>query len=265
MDVFLGNPAGRLYRFLEFCRNEDPNAPILHAWANYLGMSRSPAAEVVATISPLLALPNTIEDLLHDLPDHEAHREDFGPALQKAREALSFCVALNNGLQSMLSVYDAGTVTALRMCSRVLQRENYSAVVSEDQVDEVRQRATELINAINEAGDLPSSVRATLLGYAHAALRDLDLFNVAGVDALVDSLDRFRGQVSRDPGLVSALVPNKGVWQAVVRFSEALLVITSLIHTPLAIMEDVHDYQAELIAIPTLVVAPSETIAQPQQ
>lgn len=155
-------------------------------------------------------------------------------------------------------MYDRGTVTALRMCSRTLERDHYSAVAADEQLDEVRQRASELINAINGASGLPQAVRTTLLGYAHAALRDLDLFNIRGVDALVDDLDRFRGQVSRDPGLVSAIAPNRNLWQSVVRFSEALLVITSLVHSPLAIIDDVHDYQAELIA-PTMVVAPSES------
>lgn len=150
-------------------------------------------------------------------------------------------------------------MTALRQCSRVLERSKTFPIPSDAQFSEIRQRATELINAINDADDLPASVRAALLGYAYDALRDLDLYYVQGASPLINDVDRLRGEVSRDPGLVSAVVKDKKLWAAVVHFSEALLVIAALVHTPLAISADVQKYQAQLAAVPTYVVAPADT------
>jgi hypothetical protein len=257
VDVFLGNPAGRLYRFLEHCRTENSQDTILSGWRHYVDYSDdAEPGEVLAAIAPMFGLPDVIEDLLYDLPDHAAHKEDFGPALDSARTALRSCASVAAPMGHMTSQYDAGVVTALRQCSRVLQRDGVSAAPQEDQFDEVRQRASDLLNAINEANGLPPSVRTTLLGYAHAALRDLDLYRVQGIGPLISDLDRLRGEVIRDSGLVSAVVEDKNLWGAIVHFSEALLVIAALVHTPLAISADVQKYQAELNAPPTSIIAP---------
>lgn len=265
MDVFLGNPAGRLYRFLEHCKGSNSQDTILNGWRRYLNYGdETEPSDVLVAMAPVFGLPDAIEDLLYDLPDHEAHKEDFSPALTAARAAIRSCVSVASPMERMTNHYDAGDVTALRQCSRVLQRAHASAAPTDDQFDNVRQRATDLLNAVNEAKDLPASVRATLLGYAHDALRDLDLYYVQGVGPLINDVDRLRGEVSRDPGLVSAVVKDKKLWAAVVHFSEALLVIAALIHTPLAISADVQKYQAQLAAVPTFVVAPAETTSSDQ-
>lgn len=261
MDVFLGNPAGRLYRFLDHCQKENPNDSILNGWRRYLDLdpSKSPT-EVLSGMSPLFVLPGTVMKRLQNLPDAEAHLEDYSHSLFAASLALDCAAQANSRMEILQANFDSGDVTALRLCSRVLEKDSRSAVATDAQLSDVRGSAVELIDAINAASDLPAEVRETLLGYAHAAVRDIDRYNVVGVEALIAGSDRLRGQAYRDPGLVSATVAEKSVWQAVVRFSEALLVVASLVHSPLAISSDVQKYQAELGAsIPTIVVAPVDS------
>jgi hypothetical protein len=140
--------------------------------------------------------------------------------------------------------FNSGHVQALRSCSRVLQRFPGSGGVPEDeQLAEVRDSAQELIDSINSATDLPSTIRETLLGYAHSAIRDVALFKVGGLDALTREANRLRGQVRFDPGSVLPPVKEKGVWVALKRLATALEVMVMISHAPIAIAGDVEKYQ----------------------
>lgn len=104
MDVFIANPAGRLYRFLEHCKGESSQDTILNGWRHYLNIGEdTEPGDVLAVIAPIFGLPDAIEDLLYDLPDHEAHKEDFGFALTAARAALRSCNSVSAPMGHMTS------------------------------------------------------------------------------------------------------------------------------------------------------------------
>ena len=260
MDVFLGNPAGRLYRFLEHCAQEESEDSILNGVGRYLGMSAKAITptRVLSTIAPLFELPGNAIGRLRVLPDRAEHIEDYEPALMAASAALGCLAQANAKMAVMQRTYNAGDVRALRACSRVLGKEPRSAVATDDQLDEIRVRALELVDAIRNSDTLPTEVSQTLLGYAYDALEGVDYYRVGGTDALVKSSDQLRGQAFRDPGFLTAAASEKKIWPAIVRFSEALLVVSVLTHTPLAIGEDVQQFQAALNALPpTVLVAPA--------
>lgn len=266
MDTFLNDPAGRLYRFFEHCASGNPNQQILEAWRMYLELpDGTPRVEVLKAVSPFFSMPSAILEKLRSIDHSVEHIEDYGPALEAAGDALAMAVESTSPLHVMNQKINGADVTALRACSRVLQRIPNAGSVSEDQLKEVRASAEELIDSINEATDLPGSLRATLLGYAHAAILDVDRFRVGGLDALVRDANEFRGQLDLDPGKIIPPKTASRVWKALVRYSEAMFIVATLVHTPLAIGEDANSYreslQALTVSAPTTVVAPA---ASPQ-
>lgn len=243
---------------MEHCQKENGNDSILNGWRRYLGLDNTaPAVEVLSGASPLFGLPDVVLERLRNTEDAAAHEEDYGPSLAATKAALACVSQASDQMAVMQRTFDSGDVRALRQCSRVLQKDVRQIVAADEQLEEIRLSAQNLVEAINEATDLPPTVRETLLRYAHDALRDVSLYNVNGADALVRDSDQLIGQARRDPGLVSAAHEHSNVWDAVVRFSEALVVITTLLHAPIAISEDVKTYQAALTSLaPIEILAP---------
>ncbi|WIB61699.1 hypothetical protein DEJ13_07675 [Curtobacterium sp. MCLR17_007] len=263
MDKFLSNPAGRLYRFLEHCERENGNDSVLEGWRRYLDLPGGASSiEILGGIAPLFVLPKLIADLLLSTEHAEENLDDFRPALEAARDAMSIAAESTTQMVQMQRKFNAGHVQALKSCSRVLQRlPGAGAVPEDDQLAEVRDSAQELIDSIDNATDLPDTVRETLLGYAHSAIRDVDLFKVGGLDALEREANRFRGQVELNPGSVLPPVKEKGIWVALKRFATALEIIVLASHAPIAIAADVEEYKQAILSItaelPAEVIAPA--------
>lgn len=266
MDKFLSNPAGRLFRFLEHCGQENGNDTVLQGWRRYLELPEgSSAVEILTGVAPFFPLPDLIFEQLRSMDDAEEHLDDFTPALEAARQALSVAVESTNRMAEMQRRFNAGDIQALRHCSRVLQRLPSAGLPSDDQLSEVRDSAQSLVDAILDATDLPAAVRETLLGYANAAIRDVDLFKVGGLDALVREANRFRGQVENNPGSMFPPAKEEGVWANLKRFATALGIVVAITHAPIAIGEDIKEYRQDLLSIttpaPEVLVAPGPSSA----
>lgn len=266
MDKFLSNPAGRLYRFLEHCAQENGNDTVLQGWRRYLELPEgSSAVEILTGVAPFFPLPDLIAEQLMTMDDADEHLDDFAPALDAAREALSIAVESTVHMTQMQRRFNPGHVQALRHCSRVLQRLPSAGLPSDDQLNEVRASAQSLVDAILAASDLPATVRETLLGYANAAIRDVDLFKVGGLDALVREANRFRGQVATSPGSMLPPAKEEGVWANLKRFATALGIVVAISHAPIAIGEDIEAYKQQLLSItapaPAVLVAPGPSSA----
>jgi hypothetical protein len=263
VDKFLSNPAGRLYRFFQHCEGENGNDSILEGWRRYLDLPGDASRiEILGGIAPLFVLPDLIIDLLRSTEHAEENLDDFTPALDAARSALSVAAEATTQMLQMQRKFNAGHVEALKSCSRVLQRLPGAGTVPEDdQLAEVRDSAQGLIDSINKATDLPDTVRESLLGYAHSAIRDVDLFKVSGLDALEREANRFRGQVGLNPGSMLPPVKEKGVWVALKRFATALEILVLASHAPIAIAADVEEYKKAILSItaelPAEVIAPA--------
>jgi hypothetical protein len=260
VDKFLSDPAGRLYRFLEHCGNENANDTILEGWRRYLDLPAEVGrVEIVSGVAPLFPLPDLVVDLLRSTEHAEENLDDYTPALTAARNAMSVVVESTSAMSVMKRHFDAGDVESLKSCSRILQRLPGVGIPTDAQLDEVRSSAQDLIDSILNAKDLPSTVRETLLGYAHAAVRDVDLFKIGGLDALVQEAHRFRGQVETNPGSILPPAKEKGVWAELKRFATALGIFVMVSHAPIAIGEDINEYRRELLSITA--PAPAELVA----
>lgn len=260
MDKFLSDPAGRLYRFLEHCEQENGNVTVLQGWRRYLELpATSSAVEILSGVAPFFPMPKLIVEQLKSMDDAEEHLDDFMPALEAASEAMSIAAESTVHMTQMQRRFTPGHVQALRHCSRVLQRLPSAGVPSDDQLNEVRESAQSLVDAILDATDLPAAVRETLLGYANAAIHDVDFFRVGGIDALVREANRFRGQVDNNPGSMLPPAKEEGVWANLKRFAAALGIIVAISHAPLAIGEDIKQYRQELLSVTSL--APAELVA----
>jgi len=262
VDKFLSDPAGRLYRFLEHCEQENPNDSILEGWRRYLDLPDGAGrGEIISGITPLFVLPNAVADLLRSTEHAEENLEDYTPALTAARDALSVVAESTSGMTQMKRHFDSGHVQSLKSCSRLLQRLPGVGVPSDDQLAEVRDSAQALIDSINAATDLPPAVRETLLGYAYSAIHDVDLFKIGGVDALIREAKRFRGQLALDPWSMVPPPTEKGVLSGVKRLAAALGVIALVVHTPVAIGADVEEYKRAILSVtaelPAEVIAPA--------
>ncbi|MCS6586978.1 hypothetical protein NYQ25_18575 [Curtobacterium flaccumfaciens pv. flaccumfaciens] len=263
MDKFLSNPAGRLYRFLEHCEGENGNDTVIEGWRRYLDLPGGASRiAILGAIAPLFVLPDHIADLLRSTEHAEEDLEDVAPALDAARAAMSLAAESTSQMVQMQKRFNSGHVQALKSCSRVLQRLPGAAGVPEDdQLAEVRDSAQALIDSINNATHLPDTVRETLLGYAHSAIRDVDLFKVGGIDALEREANRFRGQVELSPGSMLPPLKEKGIWVALKRFATALEVVVIVSHAPIAIAADVEEYKQAILSIsaemPAEIIAPA--------
>ncbi|MFZ6993181.1 hypothetical protein ACO0E1_14925 [Curtobacterium sp. RRHDQ66] len=217
-----------------------------------------PPLLLLFAIAPLFVLPDVVEDLLRSTEHAEENLEDYTPALTAARAAMSVVAEATNGMSLMKQRLDTGHVQSLRSCSRPLQRLPGVGAPSDDQLAEVRDSAQALIDSINDAMDLPTAVRETLLGYAYSAIHDVDLFRIGGADALIRKAKHLRGQ-ALDPWSMVPPPSEKGVLSNVKRLAAALGVIALFVHTPVAIGADLEEYKKALTSITEEV--PAELLA----
>jgi hypothetical protein len=257
-DVFLNDPAGRLYRFLEACLNTNTGMTVRNRWTDLFSLELpAPPAVFAANAATVMGLPTLVRNELSNRPNSLQYEEDYFESLDRADLALSLGTDASQPMAAMVQHYDAGDVIELKHASRLLQRDESRFFAADGQLKKIREASEDLLDAIRDARDLPADVRAALLDYASSALRDVDLYSVGGADALRKNVDSFRGQVIRDPVFVQEVGKHARLFGKLKTWSAAMAVVGAVIHAPLALMDDIGTYEALLgTPVTSLILAP---------
>lgn len=235
MDVHLGNPAGRLFLFLDWTVHyREPQSSLRHAWSEYLGVDEGNTSAYLSRMVSVLRLTDEIDEAVGRLVRPVVPSTLLLRPVAPVRENVAASVMGSNPVSWGVSVFDAGVRNDLEMCSHVLAGASLLRPLDDDQLATIRSLVEDVIAIASEDGGLDAEAREAVLRYAHDLLRALDLHRVQGSQALVDELDRFSAASTRlsakpTPQLVQklratagAIIMGVGLFTGVADVSNAL-------------------------------------------
>lgn len=258
MDEHWGNPAGRLFMFLEMTtRYPDHSAPLRKVWSEYLGIGQDSTAEYISAMVSVLKLPDEIELAVGELDSAPLPRMILLRPVSLVREELATALMGANPVSWAKSVFDSGVRNDLEACSHILKANARLRSPDDDQLTIIRSLVEEVIDEVARDGGLDLESREALLRYAYTLQRALDLYRVSGPQALVDELDRFWGASRR-----LETSPAPGVLDRLKQLTGAIVVAVGLFTGPVDVSSAITAY-AEMWALPSSVEAPAAGVDLP--
>lgn len=207
MREYEDNPAGRLRTLLIELHGTPPNTPAWERVAALLVPTDTPSSPAaLRAMTRLLELPSDIRTAVEALDEDEEEKEHLVEHLDKVEAFLTSVANRNANLgQALQSTFAAGgdipnsaAVQSLSTCSRRLHRYSPEPVIPREEIDELIQSVTALMNDIR-ASSLDGAAKGLLLHHLYRLLQALDLIRITGAAPVEESLDALIGAVSRNP------------------------------------------------------------------
>lgn len=276
-SAHLQNPAGRVYLFLKYTREEGAeNTRLAHAWGPYFGLTeevvgfpRDAAQEtdgagvstsLLSGLTRLLEGCDQINLLLSQIQGSVFPVGFFDAEVNAARSILQRGIQEvgSNYLEHFRKSVDGGVLKALQTCSHVLANAQFEqTMTSEDAAEKLIAAAQELYTTIASESSLSARYRALLLGHLADVLDSLQLYRASGLDAALRDFDSLLRTVQRDPQMASNLVSKPNIRSGFDKFGKVLAGFLLVIHAPVAIAGDV-DAMSKSLTLPS---APTSIVA----
>lgn len=252
MDEHWGNPAGRLFMFLEMTtRYPDHSAPLRKVWSEYLGLGQDSTAGYISAMASVLKLPDEIELAVDDLESPPLPRLILLRPVGLVREELATALMGANPVSWARSVFDSGVRNDLEACSHILNANTGLGTPDDDQLTNIRSLVEAVIDEVARDGELDRESREALLRYAYTLQRALDLHRVSGPQALIDELDRFMSASRR-----LATSPAPALRDRLQKLTGAIVVAVGLFTGPADVHSAITAYST-MWALPSSVEAPA--------
>jgi len=237
-DEHSRNAAGRIYSFLAFCWTTAVDTSVLDLVAGYLELpSKAYTPQLLTAMAAFLELPGQAKREVEALIAPPIPKVTLLDELPRAENAM---MALASGVQMPASAfknyYDAGTLKSLQLTSHILNSAStVKRSVPADNLDEVKKLADELVASLGEDDMIDDELRRLLFEHADAIRRSVDLFKVAGIDAVLEEFDGLAGLLMRRSNLIADIPKESKTRRAMWALLSALNVIAGIGNASVAI------------------------------
>jgi hypothetical protein len=243
MDAHLNNPAGRLWRFLDYSfQSGSQDGPILPVWATYLEIPANHSSAMYSALAKIRALPDETAAAIRELVNPPIPIDRLLENLPRAEEALEFgCAQLGSRLLELRGRYDAGILSGLETTSFILNSANIlTPDPSDDALEQIRSSAEDILDLLLRDDTIDAELRRLLYEHASAISRSLDLFKIFGLEGVLGEYDRLIGNLARKPDLVDKISKHGDVLARLRKLITALGLIASLVNSGVSIESGVH-------------------------
>jgi hypothetical protein len=237
VDNHWGNPAGRLWEFLNYMTERRSNqVQILSVCAEYLGVPPVLSKDLYQGLGALVALPDEIELAVGSYDAHLPKEYLLRP-LPEARAALAHLSSLHTGTDAFCAQYTNATLLGLEGCSYSLSSLKRETPVEAETLSEVQKKAQAILDILAADEDLDEQVKAVIYDHAESILSAANKVRVRGAAALLDVRDRVIGSLIRTPemtGLVGKTSAGRNLFDLLTKIT----IVLTLVSAPAAIAAD---------------------------
>lgn len=271
LDYHLGNPAGRLWHFMQSARTSpNPTEPLAVFLYRYFDIPQAGPfplnPRVFAAMQHLFLLPDNIEQAVHRRQSPTPPAEVLLRPLTNVRNTFMQFVNLNVALNSVNAHFTDADVSELEHCSYYLGSEDSgSPALRGDDLQKIRELADELVDIALTSEDLDPDVKNLIWENATKIADAVRLVRAAGAGALKSSLNEAIGDLVRNPAAQHRLLQDRGgAGKKFFELLQKMTVVVALVQGPLAIAADTADLlQVGQSDTKVVVIVDSSTINSP--
>jgi hypothetical protein len=238
-DEHLTNPAGRLLLFFRHMRQHGAHSsqasPVSTKTlaASYLDVPESNVAEFYGAAAGLMQLPGEARRQLSALVRPSIPKSTLLAPYEIVENTLPGIFNTRSRAHDFNEPIDNGILVGLDMGSAMLFHHAGAKVLDEGALDQIRRRATEIIDELAHS-DLPGDVREVLLVHAQRLIDAVNVYRVHGSDAVLRESDALTGALVRSIPRISDKRDNPLV-RTILNLGAFVAAVTTILGTPAAI------------------------------
>lgn len=266
-EVYLDNPAGRLYRILEAMQKGRQNVNIMEGMAEVLGIVPPFSSAVARAVSEVLNLAGEAEAEVRALND-EHNKELLLRWQPKVMDALNAMVFQRTSpvltLGAVAGCYGREDHIALEFCSDALRRFRRELAIERDALDRIRGQIADLLVVLESDTALDGELRGLLLRNVRVMLRACDSYDRCGTAGIRDAVNQTIGALVTRPDLVVRRESSPATWQ---KTATVIALLSSLVglatNVMMAIEKASPGPSIEIVTLPVRELPPGVGSADP--
>lgn len=205
MTKILDNPARRLYRILNECKNIDDKTNGLDAWAKILNTSNHPI-DISYGLTRISKLPGLIFNIIErDFPEQSLHAKN--PLTRVSNIFLNHSVGTIWG--DFKKHISQDMISNISLISAILDNNKNTLAIEHELLINITEQLTGLASKIIEDNELDGDLRKYLLESIKHLQEVIETYELTGLTPLVEISNSIAGKMLFDPIMRLKLMTNE--------------------------------------------------------
>lgn len=205
MTKILDNPARRLCRILNECKNIDDKTNGLDAWAKILNTSNQPI-DISYGLARISKLPGQIFDIIErDFPEQSPHAKN--PLIRVSNVFLNYSVGTIWG--DFKKHISPDLISNISLISAILDNNKNTLAIEQEQLIIITEQLTSLATKIQDDNEIDGDLRKYLLESIKHLKEVIETYELTGLTPLVEISNSIAGKMFFDPIMRQKLITNE--------------------------------------------------------
>lgn len=245
----LTNAAGRLFLLLEHTASESPKGarashPLVHVWAEYVGIPAEESPEFYQTLTEILSMPAAARRAVESLTNSPIPLPEFLEPIDRVEQRMFMASARRITGPQFLEGLLPPDRSQLKMASYLLMKEAIPTETAKPALDRIVALAEEIRVIAVRDDSIAQPLRTLLLQLVHKLQASVDHFRIGGVDAIAANVDQIVGAGVRVG--MSGEKRNRNLFGKLKELATTIVLLSGAVAAPLQIGESFMGYMDAL-------------------
>lgn len=246
----IDNAASRLYKFLKFMKEYEPQrpgattllVPVTHYFKPDATRTGGMTAPMLRNIAALMELPLRMRSEIGALTSAAAPPEVLLRGVSEANRALRLLPNANHeAFAQFTGHYDEVHLLSIEMAAYTIAQERKKPSLEREALDEIQRLAREVMDLCEADHDMDETAKSYIWSHAVRIWRAAEEARAAGSGVILQAADEAVGHLLRSTEVQSGIGKGSATIEKFFTMLGRITIIMNLAYTPIALTADVTD------------------------